>query len=99
VGVLVAAKGEPAGERGDEPVAAGYLGEPVDREHARDRQPGVEVLVQQAALAQLHRQTAEAIAAHRADRDTGRDRIGDVGERPLAEPVRAALRRNEEAEQ
>ena len=75
--VLVAAEREPAGERGEEAVGAGDLGEAVDHEHRRDRVVAVERRREQLAVAQ----PLDAPGRREPDRGADRRAAGDPVER------------------
>ena len=97
---LVAAEREPAGEHGEEAVAAGELGEPVDHERGGDRVEAVERrrracsrLRSRLTLQAASTPTAAPIASPIADR------VDDVGGEPLPGPAAAALLGHEDAEQ
>ncbi len=67
VGALEAPERHPARERGDEAVGAGDLGQPVDRQYGRDREPAVEGRRQQPPLAQPYGEGGNAVADQAAD--------------------------------
>ena len=60
---LVAPKGDPGGERGEEAVCARELGDAVDDEHGSDRHPAVQLREHEATVAQRQQQCSDRIAA------------------------------------
>ena len=92
---LVAAEAQAAGERGEEAVRAGDLGHAVEQQHGGERDPAVEVVREELAVAQPHGQRGEQVAAERRRcASPPRSPYSDVGERPAARASPSPSRRS-----